>query len=400
MKCRFVPSIARGYVQAPPSKSMAHRALFCAALADGTSRIGPIAPSEDMLATVDALSALGATFAFDGEYVTVQGAGGIHQVKDSACCRESGSTLRFCVPLCLLSGKPITLTGAGRLMARPMGVYEDLCRERGFLYRQSEEGITLCGELTPGEYAVPGNISSQFITGLLLALPLLSGDSVLRVTGQMESAAYIDMTLQAMADFGVEVTRKGSDFYISGGSSYRCRNYTVEGDYSNAAMIDGFTLLGGDVRLNGLREDSLQGDRIYRRFYEELKNGCPTLDLKDCPDLGPAVIALAAALHGAVLIGTGRLKIKESDRGAAMAAELKKCGVDLVLEENRIIVPGGKLCPPKEPITGHNDHRIVMAMGLLLSRLGGQIEGAEAVRKSFPDYFDIIRKLGIEVIEE
>lgn len=400
MKCRYVPSVAAGHIQAPPSKSMAHRALFCAALADGTSRIGPIAPSEDMLATMDALSALGAAFAFDGEHVTVQGTSCIRAVKETVSCRESGSTLRFCLPLCLLSGDQITLTGAGRLMERPMGVYEALCRERGFLYRQSKEGITLCGELTPGEYAVPGNISSQFITGLLLALPLLPGDSVLRVTGQLESAAYIDMTLQAMADFGVEVDRKGNDFYISGGSRYQCREYTVEGDYSNAAMIDGFTLLGGQVRVDGLREDSLQGDRVYRTIYDALKNGCPTVDLKDCPDLGPVVIALAAALNGAVFTGTSRLKIKESDRGAAMAEELKKCGVDLMVEENRITVPGGRLCQPLETISGHNDHRIVMAMSLLLSRLGGQIEGAEAVRKSFPDYFDIIRKLGIEVIEE
>ena len=400
MRCRFIPSLAQGCVQAPPSKSMAHRALFCAALAEGTSRIGPIAPSEDILATMDVLSALGAVFSYDGEYVTVLGTRQVRPVKNIVSCRESGSTLRFSVPLCLLSGDTITLTGAGRLLERPMGVYEDLCRKQNLRYEQTKEGITLCGKLIPGEYAVPGNISSQFITGLLLTLPLLPGDSVLRVTGQLESAAYLDMTLQVMADFGVHVYRKGNEFYIPGGSRYVSRDYTVEGDYSNAAFLDGLSLLGGDVQVLGLCEDSLQGDRVYHRMFKELQAGCPTLDIQNCPDLGPVLIILAAALNGAVLTGTSRLKLKESDRGAAMAAELRKCGIELVVEENRITVPGGSLCEPKEVICGHHDHRIVMAMSLLLSRLGGILEGAEAVRKSYPDYFNAISKLVIAVVEE
>lgn len=400
MKYHFIPSLAQGTVQAPPSKSMAHRALFCAALAEGESRIGPVAPSEDMLATMDVLSALGASFTRDGDFVLVQGTNCLHPAKQTAFCRESGSTLRFCVPLCLLSGKTITLTGTGRLMERPMGVYEALCREKGFLYSQTAEGITLCGALQSGEYHIPGNVSSQFITGLLLALPLLSGDSVLHVTGSLESAAYVDMTLQAMADFGVTVSRQGNDFYIPGSCRYISRDYTVEGDHSNTAFLDGFSLLGGTVHVEGLREDSLQGDRVYRQIYTALQNGCPTIDIKDCPDLGPVVMALAAAKNGAVLTGTSRLKLKESDRGLAMAEELAKCGVPLTLEENRILVPGGNLQPPESVISGHNDHRIVMAMSLLLSRLGGTLEGAEAVNKSYPDFFAVIKKLGIEVVEE
>lgn len=400
MRYRFAPSLAQGRVSVPPSKSMAHRALFCAALAEGESRIGPIAPSEDMLATMDVLSALGASFTRDGDFVHIQGTTCPEPSHLPVFCRESGSTLRFCVPLCLLSGKPVTLTGTGRLMQRPMGVYEALCREKGFLYSQTPEGITLCGKLQPGEYHIPGNISSQFVTGLLLALPLLPGNSILHVTGTMESAAYVDMTLQAMADFGVTVTRHGNVFYISGGCRYTPRNYTVEGDHSNAAFLDGFSLLGGDVQVEGLREDSLQGDRVYRQIYSALQAGCPTVDLADCPDLGPVVMALAAAKNGAVLTGTSRLKLKESDRGLAMAEELKKCGVHLSLEENRILVPGNSLQAPNDIIYGHNDHRIVMAMSLLLSRLGGVLDGAEAVRKSYPGFFTVIKKLGIEVMEE
>ncbi len=400
MRCRFSPSLAQGTVQAPHSKSMAHRALFCAALAEGESRIGPVASSEDMLATMDALSALGASFTRDGDFVLVQGTDCLHPVRQTISCRESGSTLRFCVPLCLLSGKPVTLTGAGRLMQRPMGVYESLCGEKGFLYSHTPESITLCGTLRPGDYHIPGHVSSQFITGLLLALPLLSGDSILHVTGALESAAYVDMTLQVMADFGVAVSRCGNDFYIPGGHRYVNRNYTVEGDYSNAAFLEGFSLLGGTVQVDGLQEDSLQGDRVYRHIYSSLQEGCPTIDIKDCPDLGPVVIALAAAQNGATLTGTSRLKLKESDRGLAMAQELAKCGVHLTLEGNRILVPGGKLRTPESVISSHNDHRIVMAMSLLLSRLGGVLDGAEAVRKSYPDFFTVIKQLGIEVITE
>jgi len=399
MKCRYFPSVAKGSVQAPPSKSMAHRALFCAALAKGESRIGPVALSEDMLATMDVLTDLGAVFIRDGEYVTVLGADPVRACNPTVFCRESGSTLRFCIPLCLLTDSPVLLTGAGRLMERPMGVYEDLCQEKGFAFSQSKDGISLKGMLQPGEYSIPGNVSSQFVTGLLLALPLLPGDSVLHVTGTLESAAYVDMTLQVMADFGVPVLRKGNDFYISGGSQYICRDYRVEGDYSNAAALQGFSLLGGQVQVEGLRTDSLQGDRVYCSIFEELKNGSPTVDIQNCPDLGPVLMALAAALNGAVFTGTARLKIKESDRGAAMAQELKKCGVEVTVEENRILVPGGCLMAPKAEISGHNDHRIVMAMSMLLSQLGGVLDGCEAVRKSYPDFFAVLKKLGIDVME-
>lgn len=397
MKAIFTPSLARGSVVAPPSKSMGHRALFAAALGEGESFVSPIAPSEDMRATISALSALGAAFSPEGEGVRVTGMGFPHRVERVVNCRESGSTLRFVLPLCLLTGEEMLLTGAPRLLARPLSVYEALCREKGFLFQRTEEGILVCGKLASGEYAVPGNISSQFITGLLLALSLLPGESLLRVTGEMESAPYVDMTLSAMADFGVSIRKEGQEFFIPGSARYRGRDYTVEGDYSNAAFPDAFNLLGGSVSLLGLREDSLQGDAVYRRIYPRLQQGYGTFDLSQCPDLAPILFALAAALHGGEFTGTARLREKESDRGLAMKAELAKCGVHLTLEENRILVPGGCLKAPHSPLCGHNDHRIVMAMSVLLSRLGGEIHGAEAVTKSYPNFFETIQKLGIKV---
>lgn len=399
MRLSFSPSFARGSLSAPPSKSMAHRALISAALAQGESVLSPIALSEDMLATMDCLTALGASFRREGETVFVSGMGAPKSTGKKLYCRESGSTLRFLIPLCLLTGEEFILCGAPRLLERPLGVYETLCRENGFLFERDGDGIRVAGKLRGGSYSVPGNISSQFITGLLFALSLVPEESRLEVTGGLESASYIDMTLSAMASFGVRVERKENVFLLSGKETYQSRNFTVEGDYSNAAFLDAFTLVGGDVRVAGLTDSSLQGDRVYRDIFPLIKNGSPTVDLSDCPDLAPVLFALAAYFHGGRFTGTARLRIKESDRGAAMAEELKKCGVTLSVTDNEIIVPESKLSAPQEEIRSHNDHRIAMAMSVLLSRTGGILSGAEAVAKSYPDFFEKIKTLGIEVKE-
>lgn len=400
MIVRFSPSFARGQVSAPPSKSMAHRGLIAAAFAEGESFLSPIAPSQDMLATMDALGALGVSFVREGDGIRVKGVCLPKNMGKALCCRESGSTLRFLLPLCLLTGERMTLKGAPRLMERPLAVYENLCRERGFLYEKGDESLSVQGKLVPGRYRVPGDISSQFITGLLFALSLLPQDSVLTVTGKMESESYVDMTLLAMEDFGVNVHRRGQDFFIPGGQRYAPRQWSVEGDFSNAAFLEGFNLLGGEVKVLGLRDNSLQGDRVYREHFEAIRSGCPTIDLRDCPDLAPVLFALAAFFHGARFVGTSRLRLKESDRGMAMKEELAKCAVQLTVTENEILVPGGKLQAPTEPIFSHNDHRIVMAMSLILSRLGGEIHGAGAVNKSYPEFFKTIWKLGIEGSED
>ena len=397
MKIEIIPSLAKGVVAVPPSKSMAHRALISAALADGESEILGISSSEDMLATMDCLTSLGAKFLRDGDKVQVRGIGKNPENSGVLHCRESGSTLRFLIPLCLLTGEKFTLAGAERLMARPLSVYEALCREKGFRFEKEGNTLTVQGKLEAGEYAVAGDISSQFLTGLLYALSLLEGDSVLRLTTPLESASYVDMTLAAMAEFGVEIRREREGFFIRGGQNYTPRKYSVEGDWSNAAFPEALNLLGGEVKLSGLNENSLQGDRVYRAHFKALAEGAPTVDLTDCPDLAPVLFAVAAYLNGARFTGTRRLAMKESDRGAAMAEELAKCGVELVMGENEIIVPKVTLYSPKEAISGHNDHRIVMAMSVLLTRLGGVIKGAQAVAKSYPNFFEDIKQLGIEV---
>ena len=400
MELEIRPGRASGIVNAPPSKSMAHRLLLCAGLCSGVSVVRNVAFSEDILATIDVLRALGARVYVDNDYVFVRGTDVLHAAcADTIDCRESGSTLRFCIPLMLLCGNTFTLTGQGRLLQRPQSVYEDLCRAQGLIFERSSSSITLSGPLRAGDFTIPGDISSQFISGLLFALPLLSDDSTIRLTPPVESRSYIDMTLAALRAFGVHA--EWADAFtlrVPGGQSYAPWDIAVEGDWSNAAFFAALKAFGDDVRVTGLRRDSLQGDRIFEDYYEKLKSGCADLDISDCPDLGPVLMAAAAGLHGCVLTGTKRLAIKESDRGAAMAQELHKLGVRCELSENTIRVSSG-LKAASEPLCGHNDHRIVMACAVLLTRVGGFLTSAEAVRKSFPDFFDRLRGLGIEVIE-
>ena len=392
------PGTARGMVAAPPSKSMAHRLLICAALSEGESTVYGVDRSEDILATSDCLSALGASIIWEGSTVHIKGCDPRRSGPAVLNCRESGSTLRFMIPLCMLSGNPMILKGSPTLLSRPLSVYENLCLDLGLTFTRTEEGLLVQGRLTPGEYTVPGSISSQFITGLLFALPLLDGNSRIRLLPPVESGSYLSLTLQALQDAGVRVSNPDEyTLNIEGSAAFSARSTEVEGDYSNAAFFEALNCIGGEVTVTGLRTDSLQGDRIYREYFPLLREGPAELDLTDCPDLAPVLFAAAALCHGAVFTGTRRLRFKESDRGAVMALEMAKFGITLETEENRIIVPAGNIHMPAEPLDSHNDHRIAMALSLLCTRTSGEIHCAEAVRKSFPDYWQKLQSLGIDV---
>lgn len=401
MKVTIKPGKAQGEMLAPPSKSMAHRLLMGAGLADGISVVQNIDLSEDIKATLGMLEALGAEYMIEDRKVTMKGTGGrklrTEQVLDS---KESGSTLRFFIPLVLTGGETAEFTGAKRLFERPLGIYEDICKAQGILFEKGETGLKVEGKLQASHYKIPGNISSQFITGLLYALPLLEEDSVLEVLPPIESKAYIAMTMEALKIFGIEIRQQGNTYYIRGNQSHQAKDVTVEGDYSNAAFLDAFNLIGGNVNVFGLRTESLQGDQVYKQYYEVLATESPMMDISECPDLGPILIGMAAALHGAHFTGTKRLQIKESDRGAVMAEELQKFGIRVDVMENEIVVHPGNLQEPKEILSSHNDHRIAMTMATLCTLTGGVIEGAEAVKKSFPNYYEMIETLGIHVTRE
>ena len=438
MRVTIQPSRARGSVTAPPSKSVAHRALICGALTDFSSVSG-LAWSEDILATCDCLRAMGAAIYQSDDKpdsvligcrrLSIPGSGRFSAVPEGAIlpCRESGSTLRFLLPLAMLSGRTVTFTGSERLMQRPLGIYQEIAAKNGGLFEQKDGTLTVRGGLCAGDYEIPGNISSQFITGLLIALSLAGGESRIRVTEPFESRSYTDITVAVMRDFGVTVQCEGNTFVLAGNAAYQKRPYNVEGDCSNAAFLEALALLsarpddeflsgqpgggfpaglqsGTGLTVLGVPAETAQGDRVYYEMLHSLADGSRReFDLSDCPDLAPCLFAMAAYYGGAHFTGTARLAIKESDRAKAMAEELAKFGVTVTVGENDVTVacsgaadaPGSGLHVPTENLSGHNDHRIVMALSLLCTVTGGTIDGAEAVKKSYPDFFAVLAKAGI-----
>ena len=397
MKAKFNPCVLKGTAKAPPSKSMAHRYLIGAALSGERCLISEIDYSEDILASIDCLKALGAQVSAEGNKVSFIPGSFMKAENPVLNCRESGSTLRFFIPLCLCSGKRTVLKGSERLFERPLDVYEKICSENGFEFEKNEASITICGKLKSGKYTVRGDISSQFITGLIFALVYLGGESEIEIIPPFESRSYVDLTISALESFGARVSFDDEYHIRIEKSQMHSFNGAVEGDYSNAAFLDAFNFIGSDIRLEGLNPESRQGDRVYGEYFKKIASSTPVLDISDCPDLGPVLFALAALKNGARFTGTDRLKVKESDRGAAMHAELSKLGGGLIFGDNEITVPKQSLKASKACLHGHNDHRIVMAMSMILTVTGGEIDDAQAVRKSFPGYFEIIKQLGAEV---
>lgn len=400
MTLEILQSRAKGRVSAPPSKSMAHRLLISAAMAEGVSTVRGLSDCEDVRATLDCLSALGIEYTISGDVATVHGKKPKElRPKAPLPCRESGSTLRFLLPLGWLTEGDVTYLGAPSLLSRPMDVYEMLAKERGLRFERCEGGITVGGQLTAGEYEIAGNISSQFISGLLFALASLGEESRIKIHTAVESRSYILLTIRALAAFGVEVVWENEHtLYLKGDQRLTATDVTVEGDYSGAAFLDALGVLGGEVTCEGLRPDSLQGDAVYKKYFEMLSLGVPTLHIGDCPDLGPILFAVAAAKHGGVFSGTRRLKIKESDRAAAMAEELYKFGVTVNVYDDTVVVYPADFHKPTEILRGHNDHRIVMALATLCTLTGGVVDGCEAVAKSFPDFFEKIEALGVKIV--
>ncbi|MBE6674670.1 MAG: 3-phosphoshikimate 1-carboxyvinyltransferase, partial [Ruminococcaceae bacterium] len=293
MKLRIEKGTAKGEIFAPPSKSYAHRLLICGALANGKSEISGVSNSVDMEATLNCISALGAEYEKTGDSVSING--GIKEKigKRSFNCHESGSTLRFFIPIALLTGDECQLFGSERLMARGLEVYDEIFKKQNIKCIKDKNSITLKGSLKPDVFNVRGDISSQFISGLLFALPLLDGDSVINITTPLESSAYVDITIEALRLFGIEIVKGNSSFYVRGKQKYLPSSQIVEGDYSNGAFLDAFNVLGGDVSVFGLNDSSVQGDKVYKEYFKLLENGTPTLDISACPDLGPVLFALA-----------------------------------------------------------------------------------------------------------
>ena len=406
-----------GVLAAPPSKSMAHRAVLCAALADGESRLTGLAHSQDIDATLAAAAALGAQVEAGESWARIAGAAPLQAPAAPVDCCESGSTLRFLIPLAALTGRPVAFTGRGRLMQRPQSVYQELFASQGLRFGQEGDTLTVAGPLRPGCFSLAGDVSSQFISGLLFALPLLDGDSRLCLKPPVESRSYIEMTRAAQSRFGV--ASAWLDEYtlaVPGGQAYRPRDMAIEGDWSQAAFPAALGVLAGDVTVTGLEPGTLQGDAVILdilrrcggraeavpggvRFQKSALHGTK-IDLADCPDLGPILMALGLLCEGeTVITNAGRLRLKESDRIAAMEQELRKLGGQIESDGGTVTIRRSALHAPAGPLWGHNDHRVVMSLTVLAAAAGlpVQIDGAEAVAKSWPGFFAAVRQLGVEV---
>lgn len=401
MKVKILPSKTSGEVSAPPSKSFAHRYLIGSVLSRGKCVIKNIADSDDISATLSCIEQLGGSVTKDGNIVTVIPTNE-KQIENAVFdCKESGSTLRFFIPVVLATGaKNCTFSGSERLLARGIKEYEKLFENSDVKINSDEKSIEISGKLTAGNYEISGEVSSQYTTGMLFALSVLSGKSTLKITGNVESRAYVDMTIKVLKDFGADIAEPEKNFFeINGKGRLSPGEFTVEGDWSNAAFLIALSRLLGTISVSGLNENSVQGDRFSSVAFDALDGENAEIDLKDCPDLAPILFAYAAYKNGGRFTNTRRLRVKESDRANVMAEELKKFGANVKVYENSVEIEKTQLKPPIVPLCGHNDHRIVMALSVLAAVLGAEIDGAESVNKSYPDFFRVIKKAGVNVYE-
>ena len=421
---KIYPTKLEGEVKIPPSKSMAHRAVICAALGEGVSKVTNIDYSDDIIATIDAMSSLGAKITRKEDYLEVYGIKSLEnefneqaKTERTIDCNESGSTLRFLVPIASIFDGINRFVGRGNLGKRPLDTYYNIFDEQGIKYSYKEGILDLKteGKLKSGEFKVKGNISSQFITGLLFTLPLLDGDSKIIITTEMESKGYIDLTLSAMRDFGIEVINNDyKEFIIKGNQIYKSREYRVEGDYSQAAFFLSADALNNSVVVNDLKLDSLQGDKEVIDILErmgvilnnkangligETKEGLKStiIDGSQCPDIIPVISLVAALSEGTTeIINAGRLRIKECDRLSAVASELNKLGAKITEKKDGLVIKGVASLKGGVDVWSHKDHRIAMTLAIAstVCELPIVLKDYECVSKSYPEFWEDFKSLG------
>ena len=408
MKVTITPTRLKGVLTPPPSKSQSHRLIIAAALSDGFCRLSNVLLSEDIQATLRCMRTLDADASADG--TLIRGAdlvdGHDEPAPEVMDCGESGSTLRFLIPVALaLKGKG-RFTGHGRLMERPQEPYFQIFREKGISYELKDGVLTVEGKLTPGVYTLPGDVSSQFVTGLLFALPLLEGDSEIHLTTDLESRGYVDMTLDALEQFGVKAHWDGQrTFQVPGNQIYRHRDLAVEGDYSQAAFWYAATGVGNEVDLEGLNAFSVQGDMRIVPYWVRLREvGSVELDVSQCPDLVPPLAAHAVLRAGEEtrLVNAARLRLKESDRLATVAQVLTALGGQVEEGPDYLVFHGQETLPGGVTVSAHNDHRIAMMAAIAATRCEQPvtITGAECVNKSYPHFWEDYEALGGQIVRE
>ncbi|OQY42688.1 MAG: 3-phosphoshikimate 1-carboxyvinyltransferase [Fusobacteriia bacterium 4572_74] len=424
MRVRIIPNKLKGDVVIPPSKSLAHRAIIAGSLADGKSTITNLNFSNDITVTTQAMKDLGVDIEIFEDYEVITGSKNLKRINDTINCGESGSTIRFMIPISLLADGEVTFVGEGRLTTRPLNIFHEIFDKQGIKYSHGVEELplTIDGKLKSGKFEVRGDISSQFITGLLYTLPKLDGNSEIIITTNLESKGYIDLTLDILDKFGIKIINENYEkFIVPGNQGYKAHDYRVEGDFSQVAfwLVAGF--LNDGINCLGMNPESLQGDSEIIKILKDMggdltvdediinitgkKSNGATIDLSQCPDLGPIVTVLASLSEGITyLINAGRLRIKESDRITSMTTELNKLGAKIVETENGMIIEGVKNLKGGVEVDAWNDHRVAMALAVASSRCDEPIIliGADSVKKSYPNFWKDFESLGgkIQIIEE
>jgi 3-phosphoshikimate 1-carboxyvinyltransferase len=411
---KVFPTSFEGNVTIPASKSMSHRALISAALANGTSTLRNFVYSQDTEATIGALEALGAKFDREKDTIIVHGVKRLRAKKSTIDCNESGSTLRFIIPIVSLLNKEITLTGKESLIKRPQTIYDDIFKKDNNTFEISGKKILVNGSIKARDYYIDGSVSSQFFTGLMFALPLLEGDSTIIIKGHLESKSYIDLTIQVLELYGINIQEIENGYFIKGNQTYKPFDYTIEGDYSQAAYFLVAGVLNGTVSSQGLTLESKQGDLAIVDVIKDMKgkiifteNGyntvksdtkATTVDLQNCPDLGPVITLLASVSSGTTrLINAHRLRIKESDRIESTVASLSALGANIKVEGDTIVVKGvPKLSGKNQTLDSYNDHRIAMMLSIAssVSDTPFTITRADAVNKSYPHFYKDFKQIG------
>ncbi len=404
------PHPLTGEITVISSKSLSHRYVIAAGLSNGISHISNVLESDDLIATKKALEALNVTF--DNEKII----GSFPKKRESKIeANESGSTLRFMIPIAMLQNEEIIFTGKGKLSERPLNVFKEMFMPKGYTFEYLEENnlpLKVKGPLKAGSYQMPGNVSSQFLTGLLYALPLVKNDSIIEVTSPLESKGYVDLTLDVLKKFGIDIKVEENKYYIKGNQTYHPQTTSVEGDFSQAAFWLVAGTIGHQITLKGLNKDSLQGDKAIIDFILKMggnikvtaesitvypsKTHGTTIDLGQTPDLGPIIFVLAALSKGTThIINASRLRIKESDRLKAMYDELTKLGAQIELLEDGMIITGINHFKGNVTLNTHGDHRIAMALSIASIKADGPVEilNPEVVNKSYPTFFDEFEKL-------
>ena len=410
---KFSPFVPNGTVNVPPSKSDVHRAIICAAMANGVSRISPVALSNDIKATIGCIKALGADAVLENNVLTVDGTNMYKNKTALLDCGESGSTLRFFIPIAAVGNVNATFVGNGKLPQRPIGIFTEALPKAGTVCK-TEGGLPLeiKGQLKSGIFEIPGNVSSQFITGLLLALPILEGDSEIVLTSPLESVGYIAMTIRTMKQFGVNIQATEKGWHIKGGQSYKPCDYTTDGDWSQAAFFMVLGAVSGKVTVKGVAKDSTQGDKkcaeILARFgakVTQLDNEVTvekgelkaiTIDASQIPDLVPVLSVCAAFAEGTTkIINAERLRIKECDRLKATAELLNNLGGKVKELSDGLEITGVSSLKGGN-VNGYNDHRIVMSAAVCAARSDEDITAtfAMSINKSYPDFYIDYNSIG------